>query len=244
MTTSELQSTTDYTKFNLLDYNRDIDVSLLSKLKTSMGKRGFLPFCPVVVDGAWNIIDGQHRFLAAKELQLPVWYLMTDTEDKSVIVTMNADKKAWSLADYCKMYAVQGNEYYAALKRFAEKRKLRIGVAFALISGHEVANSKAVSKLYKEGGWVCTKEELALADRDYANIRTIIDLVHFPLTIRLITAILHMSRSESFNWGRMIQNCNKYRDKLYPCTTRKSWIRMFENVYNYHERVKVRFSAE
>lgn len=243
MTTSELQSTTDYTKFNLLDYNRDIDVSLLNKLKTSMGKRGFLPFCPVVVDGAWNIIDGQHRFLAAKELQLPVWYLMTDNEDKSVIVTMNADKKAWSLADYCKMYAVQGNKYYTALRNFAERHNIRVGMAFALITGQEVTNTKALSKLFKEGGWVCTEEELELAAKDYKNIMTITDMVSFSTTVRLITAILKMSRSNSFSWDRMLENCRRYRDKLYACTSHSSWLRMFEDVYNYRERIKVSFSS-
>ena len=58
-------STTDYAKFKTLQGNRDVNKLHVSRLKESF-KTAYL-LSPIVVNQYYEIIDGQHRYEAAKE---------------------------------------------------------------------------------------------------------------------------------------------------------------------------------
>lgn len=65
-----------YDKFKFLNLNRKINKSHVEELKElNRGKKRFELF-PIVVDKEMNIIDGQHRYQACKELNIPVYYIV------------------------------------------------------------------------------------------------------------------------------------------------------------------------
>jgi len=64
--------TRDYSKFKFLPENREIKRANVEKIKTSVKEWGIIPGRPILIDGSGNIIDGQHRFLAYKELGHPI----------------------------------------------------------------------------------------------------------------------------------------------------------------------------
>ena len=69
-----LYKSTDYKKFKLLEYNRDCDEKHIQNLKEELSKCNDLHLKPLIVSPDLEIIDGQHRFRAAKELGIPVYY--------------------------------------------------------------------------------------------------------------------------------------------------------------------------
>lgn len=68
--------TRDYSIFKKLPGNRE--VSIESGLIDSMQSNGYLKQYPILVDSEMRIIDGQHRLIAAKELNLPVSYELVE----------------------------------------------------------------------------------------------------------------------------------------------------------------------
>lgn len=74
-----VQQTQEYDKFSLLSANRDISKGHVQSLKASIEKLGNITEkVPIIVNQNLEIIDGQHRFQALKELGLPVFYIVAD----------------------------------------------------------------------------------------------------------------------------------------------------------------------
>ena len=68
-------STTDYDSFAKLEGNRDVLQSRKNIIKESIEERGWIRN-PVVVNEKMQIIDGQGRFEALKELGMPIEYVI------------------------------------------------------------------------------------------------------------------------------------------------------------------------
>lgn len=120
-----IYETYDYDKFSFFNWNRD--VSRVEKLVKSMSDSGLL-MIPIVVNERFQIIDGQHRFIAAKELQLPIYYIIKEGYGLNEVISMNTSSSNWKQDDYVKCYAENGyydyiilreliNEYYPAIPK-------------------------------------------------------------------------------------------------------------------------------
>ncbi len=81
--------TRDYSKFKFLKTNREINRANVEKIKASIREWGIIPGRPTLVDGDYNIIDGQHRFLAIKELGHPVPYEVIGGDTIGKTMTLN-----------------------------------------------------------------------------------------------------------------------------------------------------------
>jgi ParB-like chromosome segregation protein Spo0J len=70
--------TKNYSKFVFSKQNREIKSKTVLSIKESMKKFGFIPGRPVLITKEWIIVDGQHRFLAAKDLNIEVEFEILD----------------------------------------------------------------------------------------------------------------------------------------------------------------------
>lgn len=116
--------TRDYSKFKLLSENREIRPANVEKIKLSVKEWGVIPGRPVLIDGVGNIVDGQHRFIAYKELGLPIPYEVINGDIIKKTMALNSNQAQWQLIDYIKSYADQGIDCYRRLLKFEEKYKL------------------------------------------------------------------------------------------------------------------------
>lgn len=66
--------TKDYSIFNFLESNRAVNQNQVKKIVKSIQEKGYYPV-PILVDDNYSIIDGQHRFTAVEQLNLPVYYI-------------------------------------------------------------------------------------------------------------------------------------------------------------------------
>lgn len=128
---ADVLETSDYTKFKLLPGNRSIHPFHVSRLAKSMEEDGFLP-CPILVNESFEILDGQHRWSAAKQTGVPLLYIIAgpvdDVSAREVVHDINQNQQNWTLAQfeesYCKLAesGEYGNQYDDYL-RFREFRK-------------------------------------------------------------------------------------------------------------------------
>lgn len=231
-----VQSTKKYDLFQLSEENRPKDLPRHRNLKESMKRYGFLKCFPIICrrlsNGKLEIVDGQHRYLFATELDLPVHWIVTDEEFDVAVV--NSTAKPWVLKDFAKKYSEQGLEDYQEAIDFAEAHRLPLGTAFALLSG-----VTSLTNCYEK----VVTGKFSIVDRGWAHA---VAATYGPLVtmsppmknVRLLEACMMVNRVPDFDSRRLISNAGRCRDKLVPYSTRDAYLDMLEEVYNY-SRLKV-----
>lgn len=109
--------TDDYDKFKMLYGNRDVSESKKIKLLRSIKENGYI-LNPIEVNKDFEIIDGQGRYLALKELNVPVDYFVNENAGIKECMILNINVKNWTIADFIKSYAEQGNINYIRLRNY------------------------------------------------------------------------------------------------------------------------------
>lgn len=127
--------TKNYSKFVFSKQNREIKPKTVLSIKESMKKFGFIPGRPVLITKEWIIIDGQHRFLAAKDLGIEVEFEILEGNYLDKMIQLNSTQSNWSLEDYVNSYASQNVDCYRRLLKFQEKYDLNLSSAITIFFG-------------------------------------------------------------------------------------------------------------
>lgn len=132
-----MNTTKEYGKFKFRQDNRDISPKRIEKLKKSIQAIGYIKSRPIIVDENFNILDGQARVMALKELEMEIPYEMEKGKSAEKMIALNASQENWKLEDYIKSYATQGKNCYRQLLKFQDKFHLGItnSISVALGSG-------------------------------------------------------------------------------------------------------------
>lgn len=115
----EIYEETDYSVFKHLAGNRAVKPSRAKKIRDSIEKVGYV-LNPIIVNKEMQVIDGQGRLAALKELGLPVIYTIDENAGINECMSMNIGQTNWGIIDYIEMYASIGVEDYV---RFLEVYK-------------------------------------------------------------------------------------------------------------------------
>jgi hypothetical protein len=126
--------TVDYSKFKLTKLNRDIDPLNLKRITSSLKIKNMLHLRPILVNEEMEIIDGQHRFEAAKSLGLEIYYQITKNNEDHDVVLLNSAQKSWTTDDYVKYYCTKGNQHYIKLVEFAKETGLGVRPLLRLLN--------------------------------------------------------------------------------------------------------------
>lgn len=141
---AEVRKTTDYGKFKILPGNRDVSPKQVKRIADTMKKKGYIP-APIIVNKDFEIIDGQHRFSAAKMAGVPVLYIVaTDAKGmdaRKMMYIKNQNQRNWSLREfeqsYCRLAesGFYGNRYddYLAYRKFRQKWNLSYAKGISLL---------------------------------------------------------------------------------------------------------------
>lgn len=66
--------TTNYDQFRVLDGNRAVTATRVNKIKKSIQTVGYIPN-PIIINENYEVIDGQGRLQACRELQEPIAFI-------------------------------------------------------------------------------------------------------------------------------------------------------------------------
>lgn len=127
----EIYDTTDYGLFRRLKGNRDVTNKRVSIIKESIMQVGYISN-PIIVNENMEIIDGQGRAEALRQLGLPIEYRIVPGLGIVECRAMNLKPTGWSINDFVKSYAEYGNENYIRLKKIADKCGLGYTLVYSL----------------------------------------------------------------------------------------------------------------
>lgn len=112
----EILKTENYELFSFRKENREVNYNKVASLKSKLidDKRQIIP---IICNSNMEIIDGQHRFQALKELGWPIMYYIDDAITGADLITINNTQKNWGMLDYIHYYASLDNKTFIALEK-------------------------------------------------------------------------------------------------------------------------------
>ena len=147
----EVKKTMDYSLVKKLEGHRDVRKK--NALVESIKEMDLTMYSPIIVSEDFRIIDGQHRFEACKELNLPIYFLVMPSEnaEKAMIVLNKCQSQSrneeffqyrLSPRDTVFLYnaavvSVENKDYDNAVKLYKELKdyidKYKIQLSFAVL---------------------------------------------------------------------------------------------------------------
>lgn len=100
----QIEVSTDYSKFKLLDRNRDVCQAHIDLLANDESFIARSAYSPLLVDADYNIIDGQHRFHALKSVGKPIYYIRDPHAKDEDVIKRNNQQRNWAPVDIIKFY--------------------------------------------------------------------------------------------------------------------------------------------
>lgn len=239
----EILKTTDYGMFKKHRLNREVIKSHVKKIKTALEQENRLDLHPIIINKEYEIISGQHRFEAAKELGLPIFYIKDDKVSDDQILAANMYQRRTSTADVIEFYAKRGDKPdYILLQKYLRRLGLSGKGAIALLTGTLDGKKMVVS----DGSFVFPKDRSKVdkvvddylqftAWTDEKKVRPSLMFKSYNFTIAFRKLALH----PEFNLSFFLSRCEHRHFLLKPQATYKDWFELLVNIYNYKNRNRV-----
>lgn len=239
-TKSDIQQSKKYTQFKLVGGNRRVDEAQVGRLKRLIEENGNLTQeFPIVVNERLEVIDGQHRLRALKELGLPVYYRVVENLHLGTVRAINIGSKPWGWRDYADSYAELGNPHYQRLLQLWEDFRqpfytlmLFTGNASrAHNSGH--GNKGATRIDYSQGDLRISNEVYARARHLLTQAAEVADILRAGTNRALYGALWQVLQSPDYDHQRMLRKLEQNPAPVDKARTVEEHLRALEEVYNF-----------
>lgn len=147
-------TTNKYNMFKRLEGNRKVSDARVAIIKANIERVGYITN-PIIVNEKYEIIEGQGRLKALKELNLPIDYIIHYGAGIEECIALNMKNTNWKLQDFIDSYAERGYISYERIKSLQEKYAYGLGV---LATATKLLGKFDYSKV-KDGSLEITEEE-------------------------------------------------------------------------------------
>lgn len=244
MKTPELLTTSKYDLFVSYEHQRKIHPAHVAKLAGSMNTFGFLPSKPLQAyrrDGKLHLLDGHHRLNAAKQLGIPVFYVIESEQSEKTVGPENMTVLKWDNRDFVGLFAGKGNEHYEVLAKY-HNMGFPVKQAASLLIG-ESAHSGNVNKSIAAGTfkvkttWYCDTIAAIWAKSD--GVRRVVDACPFITGRTFIEAMSMLLRVDQFDPDLLAKKILNNPMMVKKCADRLQALSMLEDVYNFRSQTKL-----
>lgn len=227
--TQQIQVTRDYDQFTLMTANREQLPGHVRTLKKSFEEFGnFTKAQPILVNERMEIIDGQHRFLACKELGQPVYFSVVPGLGVTEARQMNIVHRNWNHDDYAHSYAASGDTNYQKLQELRED----FGFSYTTILAYaEGMSRKGALKRFRNGEFVLEDEPGTRQRLSYLADTGLI--VPFVSDKNFTLAMLKVMQAPGYDHKRMLKKLKLHQNMLERRATVQDYLRLLENIYNH-----------
>ena len=237
-TDQRIPKTTDYSIFEMHPLNRPLRKNR-DRLLASMKKYGFPPSCAIHVrhNGGKKllVVRGHHRLEIAKELKLPVYYIIDDTPFD--IFELEGDSATrWSLTDFLVARSRDGNKECQKLLSYIKQHEIPVGAAASLVGGCKIRlpgieGSSNSSQTIKTGEYKASSLEFA---KKVARITDFCREAEYPFATAssFVSAVSLAIQVEGFDYERFMDKLHKHGHRLKKQSTREEYLQEIEAVYN------------
>lgn len=229
--------TEDHDIFKDITSNREVDRRHVKHLKDAIKEINLLHINPILVNINLEVVDGQHRLEAARELELPVYYLVDDNISKEHIAGLNSNQKNWTILDYVNYYAVERIPEYLVLSDFiCQHPSVSISTLLQLLNPSGERNSKN----FKAGKLnVSNKEKAKQILKDVDAVRNL--GIEHAYDRNFVLALKDAHSVEGYRSEQFLTKLENNRLELFKCAKKTQYLQLIEQIYNKHQHTKLRF---
>ena len=228
----EIKRTKFYDMFKFKKENREVNYNKVLSLKSKLLEDG-RQIMPIICNSNMEIIDGQHRFEALKELNWEISYYIDDAITSKDLISINNTQKSWGLLDFIHFYASSGDETYKKLEKICNEYD---GIPLKAIL---VAISSKYIKEYKikSGELFFTEEEFEEGEKALEFLRKLrknikIKINNQAIFFFLVTKVYYL---ENIDRDRLYNNIvSKYGTENYGTSIQCATV--LEHWYNFKAR--------
>lgn len=238
-----IQKTTDYSQFKYLKGNRPIDKGHLKRLKASIERNNHLNLHPIIVNGEYEIIDGQHRYEIAKSLGLEIYFLRSEMIDDDHLIQCNVNQKHFEVENYIDFFAVkEKNSDYIQLRDMLKASSLKPKALLTLLLG--VINN-SVLEFLKTGKFKFpeNQEPLEVLDFYFDFMAYVKDKRLKPLSMftnhNFTKALRWLHKTSGFSSEILFKKLDMRWFDLKPQRTAEEWYQLMISIYNFKNHVRI-----
>lgn len=237
-----IYSTENYDMFQKLNGNRAVLDARKALIISSIKDRGYIRN-PIVVNEKMEIIDGQGRFEALKELGMPIEYVIAKGATIADCIALNVKQKNWSLRDYARCYADIGNPDYVLLASLYDKYDNIGDAALPTIVGAKSADTSA-SNLIINGTFEIYDPKTLMNRLDFANKCLGIIGKKNGTSRKWIVAIKFFYFFDKIDNKLFLEKLEKYKVLIYPIVNVQQAVDCLGKIYNYARKSEKVYFAE
>lgn len=231
--------TYDYDMFVFIEGNRDINKENLTRIKQSMNEK-YIPV-PIIINDKYEIIDGQHRFLAAKSLNLPIYFILIPNLKLEDVQRLNTNSANWTHKQYLQSYCKRGFKDYLIFKEFQEQTGHSYNTSIALLT-NSLSRSGQHKREFDKGLF-----KVLDVDGAYSKAKKLEEIGEYfkegYKTTSFVYCMLKLFRDKKYNHKVFLRKLELQPNSLKREGTMKQYLKDVEEIYNYRtaEVNKVRF---
>lgn len=231
----KVHTTNDYRKFKILEGNRSVEK--VKKIKDSISKFGYL-HKPILVNDNFEVVDGQHRLEACKQLGVPIDYVMQRGLKIAHCQTLNNGQINWGLADYLHLGAVDNADFH--MFEILTRKHPLLSPQTILSTYNGTLTGGTYTALVRKGMLTCSDRDFEKADAECCWLDPIVEEIKKAgikgsaktnLVIALNFAYGHKNVNVSELARKVHENIGMLRKK--PLMTSEDGIIALEDIYNY-----------
>lgn len=239
------RSTTDYKQFKLVNDNREKGVSEKHVKELMLAIKGcnMLEYKPIIVNEKFEVMDGQHRLMAAQRLNLPIWYEVKADTNMIEIAKANLNR-SWNTRDYLHLYASNGVESYIKLRDFMNRNGLSLPIAVNIACGVSQVNLRE----FREGKFVFNESKMnaniRMRQESIKIIQSQIGYRSFLGSSKIWKAIGFIVDHPDFDEAKWINNLMVLANRVSMRASTKDYLEMMVKIYNFRNQKRIVFKEE
>jgi len=247
---NKVYKTNDLSIFKQIDGNRVPNLQHIKRLSDSIRVYG-MKCNPILVNERMEVIDGQHRLMAAKEANSFVYYIVIDGYSLDEVHTLNLNQKNWSKKDFMEGYANMGIESYIKLRDFVAKNEdYTFITCMALCQNTPTGDSRTLAiqthkskldgnkvQIFEQGTWLCG--DMNLANEWAGKIRMIKTYYQGYNRSTFVSTMIGLLKKDIFDFNEFMHKLRIQPSALVDCTSTEQYRILIEDIYNYKSRNKI-----
>jgi hypothetical protein len=241
---SEIHKTQNYTMFRKSDKNREVkkNETGYKRLLESIRNKNLLDSHPIIVNQGMEVMDGQHRLEVAKELNVPIYYIISSSFKPEDIIDINKNRTPYKQEDYLATHIISGNENYVSFKKFITDYGLSI--TLGLKATLESRQSQLTEDQFKDGLYkfpYSQEKELSEGMKAYKEILDTIrthrePIPKFSKTGQFRCALFKFILSEKVDRKMFMSKILEKVEHLHACSGKADYILQFLEIYNFKKK--------
>ena len=239
----QVQQTKDYNLFKILSGNRPIDSYHLKKLKKSIETNNHLNLHPIIINDRYEVIDGQHRLEAAKQLQCEIFYIKSSKVDDEHLIDCNVNQKQFDVENYIDFFSIKEKKpEYIELQKMLKATGLKPKALLTLILGVVSPN---ILEFLKTGKFKfpLNEEPTDLLNFYYDFVAYVKDKRIKPFSMftnhNFTRALRWLYKTQGFDSALFYKKLDLRWFDLKPQRTSEEWYELLISIYNFKNHTKI-----